>query len=63
MMAGPGEATMAWGFSRPSPILTAFIVIASVGMAEADDFTVMKSPAAAYFGPPYNWNGLGAGDS
>src|SRR6516225_90615 len=52
---------MAWGFSRPSPILTAVIVIASVGMAAADDFTVMKSPAAAYFGPPYNWNGFYAG--
>ena len=52
---------MAWWFPRPSPILTAVIVIASVGMAAADDFTVMKSPAAAYFGPPYNWNGFYAG--
>src|SRR5262249_45951576 len=27
----------------------------------ADDLTVMKSPAAAYVGPTYNWNGFYAG--
>jgi high affinity Mn2+ porin len=52
---------MAWRLPRRSPILAAVIVIASVGIAAADDFTVMKSPAAAYFGPPYNWNGFYAG--
>jgi high affinity Mn2+ porin len=52
---------MAWRFPRPSPILTAAMVIASSGIAAADDFTVKASPAAAYFGPPYNWNGFYAG--
>jgi high affinity Mn2+ porin len=50
---------MAWRFPRPSPVLTAAIVIASAGIAAADD--VIKSPATSYFGPPYNWNGFYAG--
>ena len=34
------------------------IVIASAGIAAADE---VKLPAAAYFGPPYNWTGFYAG--
>ena len=52
---------MAWGFPTPSSILSAVILIASAGIAAADDFTAMKSPAAAYVGPKYNWNGFYAG--
>ena len=48
------------GFPRPLPILTTAIVIASAGIAAADDVMV-KLPAAAYFGPPYNWTGFYAG--
>ena len=49
------------GFPRPLPILTTAIVIASAGIAAADDVMVTKLPAAAYFGPPYNWTGFYAG--